>query len=47
MLSYINDILGSAPAGLEFIEYLMGGVFLFIAVYIVYKTLALFFSKLL
>lgn len=47
MLSYISDILGAAPAGLEFLEYIFGGVFLFIAVYIVYKTLSLFFSKLL
>lgn len=47
MISYIQTILGNAPHGLEFFEYIFGGFFLFVGVYIVYETLSNFFRKIL
>lgn len=45
MISYIVDILGPAPAGLDFLQYIFAGLLMFLAVYIVYKIFSVFLSK--
>lgn len=45
MIEQIESIIGSPPPGLECLEYVFAGVFLCLGVYIVYKTITLFFSK--
>lgn len=45
MIESLESILGLPPAGLEALEYVFAAIFLFVGVYIVYKTITLFFSK--
>lgn len=45
MIDYIIDIIGEAPPGLEFIQYIFAGLLMFFAIYVVYKILSVFLSK--
>lgn len=47
MIDYIVDVIGNPPAGLEFLQYIYAGLMMFLGVYVVYKILAVFLSKLL
>lgn len=45
MIDYIVAIIGEAPAGLEFLQYLFAGLLMFLSIYIVYKIFTVFLSK--
>lgn len=45
MIDYIIDIIGEAPAGLEFLQYFFAGLLMFMSIYIVYKIFTVFLSK--
>lgn len=46
MIQYIVDVIGEAPPGLEFIQYIFAGVLMFLGIFVVYKILSVFLSKL-
>lgn len=45
MIDYIIDIIGPAPAGLDFLQYVFAGLLMFLAIFIVYKILSVFLAK--
>lgn len=45
MINYIIDIIGEAPAGLDFLQYIYAGFMMFLGIYIVYKILSVFLTK--
>ena len=44
MLQALQSVVGEAPAGLEFVEYIVCVGFAFASVYFVYKLISMVFS---
>lgn len=45
MIDYLQDLIGNAPQGLEFLEYIFGGILVLFGIYVVYKILYIFLGK--
>lgn len=45
MIDYIVEVIGEAPSGLEFVQYIFAGGLMFFGIYVVYKILSVFLSK--
>lgn len=45
MIDYIVEVIGEAPPGLEFMQYIFAGALMFFGIYVVYKILSVFLSK--
>lgn len=45
MIDYIVEVIGEAPPGLEFLQYVFAGGLMFFGIYVVYKILSVFLSK--
>lgn len=45
MIDYIVEVIGEAPPGLEFMQYIFAGALMFFGIFVVYKILSVFLSK--
>jgi len=45
MIEYLQNLIGSPPQGLEFLEYIFGGILVLFGIYVVYKILYVFLHK--